>query len=115
MYGSRFLDALPDAAGSDYVPRHLRAVEPVAEPTDSQGPIEPLALPQTALATLERVEPAAEPVTLPLVTVPTGRGMQPFPHPADYAARRAAADWPAAAAASQGLFRRRVDPARLSV
>jgi hypothetical protein len=61
--------------------------------------------------------PVPEPVALPLVTVPTGRVMEAFPHPADYAARRAAPEaWIAPAPTQQhSLFRRRVDPTRLIV
>ncbi|MCA0294706.1 MAG: hypothetical protein LCH96_05190 [Actinobacteria bacterium] len=124
MYGSRFADDPSDAVGTDYVPRLLRAMEIIQESSASQGPIEPPPS-VTSVATLEPIaslEPVAvlepvgslEPVALPLVTVPTGRAGA-FPGPDAYLARHAAPEWGAPAPTTRGLFRRRVDPARLIV
>lgn len=114
VYGSRFADDHSDATGTDYVPRLLRAVETIQESSASQGPIEPPVPTVTAVATLERVERTPEAVALPLVTVPTGRAGA-FPSPDAYLARHAAPEWDTAAPTTRGLFRRRVDPARLIV
>lgn len=135
MTGSRFLDPFdePNHADEHYVPRHLRAVPlspELQQALDEAFAPEPDPAPAAPpVVTAPEPDPvvAAEPTPEPVVTQPRPEPQptwtpppspQPatgiaFPDPISYAARRVMGE--AAAPATGGLFRRKIDPSRLIV